>query len=115
VKIEAPVTRVLLSFLEGGEDFFSKLGDVVRHWTLIVNRLVPQVKGILRNLFTSGTSCVMKNSVSVATRLNRQQFEKLLRRQKALKRSTGVKISISAVMRLLVDEAKDVEPKQEER
>jgi hypothetical protein len=48
---------------------------------------------------------VISKKIFVATRLNKQQYEILLKRQRTLKQLTGVKLSISAVLRLLVEDS----------
>lgn len=65
-----------------------------------------QVRIALLVTFCYTLRMASKNSgISVATRLNKQQYEKILKRRRSLKQQTGVELSVSAVLRLIVEEA----------
>lgn len=84
----------------------------IRHHDARVTARDQDKIALLVNICYMSRMVSKDSGISVATRLNKQQYQKLLKRQRTLKQITGVEVSISAVLRSLVEEAGDMNPKR---
>lgn len=69
-----------------------------------VTNAPPRRKGLQGSLTSSTNHCMAEENM-IATRVTKPLYEKILRRQREVKRLTGIEPSVSAVLRSMIAEA----------